>query len=152
MNTLTKPHAERDATGTTGTTGTQEPTTTPATPKAPAKDRAQDPAQDLAQAPAEDPTTDAAQDRAAQQTTAAQPSRSRADGMAVASFIFGLLGTLVGNIVLGPCALIFGGLALAHHTNRRGRAILGMTLGAIDLAILLTLVTTDGTISWHIGG
>ena len=152
MNTLTKPHAERDATGTTDTTGTQEPTTTPAAPKTPAKGRAQDPAQDRAQDPAEAPTTDAAQDRAAQQTTTAQPSRSRADGMAVASFIFGLLGTLVGNIVLGPCALIFGGLALAHHTNRRGRAILGMTLGAIDLAILLTLVTTDGTISWHIGG
>ncbi|WP_407552238.1 hypothetical protein QOM21_21115 [Streptomyces sp. Pv4-95] len=123
MNTLTKPHTERDAAGTTG----------------PRK-------------PAQAPETDAAPDRAANQATTAQPSRSRADGMAVASFIFGLLGTLVGNIVLGPCALIFGGLALAHHTNRRGRALLGIALGAIDLAILLTLVTTDGTVSWHIGG
>ncbi|MFH8567212.1 hypothetical protein [Streptomyces sp. NPDC017993] len=132
MNTLTKPHTERARAA--GTTGTHEPATTPAT-----KD------------PEQAPATEAAHDQATR-PAAAQPSRSRADGMAVASFIFGLLGTLVGNVVLGPCALIFGGLALAHHTNRRGRAFLGMALGVIDLAILLTLVTTDGTVSWHIGG
>ncbi|MFJ9851216.1 hypothetical protein [Streptomyces sp. NPDC101150] len=80
------------------------------------------------------------------------PRRPHADGMAVASFVLGLLGTLVLNVVLGPCALILGGLALARGTNRRGRALLGLTLGAVDLILLATLVTTDGTVSWHIGG
>lgn len=78
--------------------------------------------------------------------------RSHADGMAVASFILGLLGTLVLNLVLGPCALILGGLALARGTNRRGRALLGLALGAADLLLLALLVTTDGTVSWHITG
>lgn len=78
--------------------------------------------------------------------------RSHADGMAVASFILGLLGTLVLNLLLGPCALTLGGLALARGTNRRGRALLGITLGAADLLLLALLTTTDGTISWHIGG
>ncbi|MGW9427552.1 hypothetical protein ACWHA1_06325 [Streptomyces decoyicus] len=78
--------------------------------------------------------------------------RSQADGMAVASFILGLLGTLVLNIVLGPCALILGGLSLARGTTRRGRALLGITLGAIDLLLLALLTTTDGTVSWSIGG
>lgn len=78
--------------------------------------------------------------------------RSHADGMAVASFILGLLGTLVLNIVLGPCALILGGLSLARGTTRRGRALLGLALGAADLLLLALLTTTDGTISWHIGG
>ncbi|MFG2829923.1 hypothetical protein ACGFWI_21070 [Streptomyces sp. NPDC048434] len=78
--------------------------------------------------------------------------RSHADGMAVASFILGLLGTLVLNIVLGPCALVLGGLSLARGTTRRGRAALGLALGAIDLLLLALLTTTDGTVSWHIGG
>ncbi|BDH09487.1 hypothetical protein [Streptomyces hygroscopicus] len=78
--------------------------------------------------------------------------RSQADGMAVASFILGLLGTLVLNIVLGPCALVLGGLSLARGTTRRGRALLGITLGAVDLLLLALLATTDGTVSWHIGG
>ncbi|PJJ02560.1 hypothetical protein BX264_2907 [Streptomyces sp. 2333.5] len=78
--------------------------------------------------------------------------RDHADGMAVASFILGLLGTLVLNLLMGPCALILGGLALARGTNRRGRALLGIALGAVDLLLLALLTTTDGTVSWHIGG
>jgi hypothetical protein len=79
-------------------------------------------------------------------------SRSHADGMAVASFVLGLLGTLVLNLALGPCALILGGLALARGTTRRGRALLGLALGAADLLVLALLITLDGTVSWHIGG
>lgn len=78
--------------------------------------------------------------------------RSQADGMAVASFILGLLGTLVLNILLGPCALVLGGLSLARGTTRRGRALLGITLGAADLLLLALLTSADGTLSWHIGG
>ncbi|MFG2224056.1 hypothetical protein [Streptomyces sp. NPDC048644] len=79
-------------------------------------------------------------------------SRAHADSMAVASFVLGLLGTLVFNVVLGPCALVLGALALARRTTRRGRALLGLALGAADLVILAVLVTTDGTVSWHLTG
>ncbi|WP_432143067.1 hypothetical protein [Streptomyces sp. bgisy084] len=97
--------------------------------------------------------------QSAQHADGAQPAdpatsrlRRHADGMAVASFILGLLGTLVLNLLLGPCALVLGTLALARGTTRRGRALLGLTLGATDLLILALLTTTDGTLSWHIGG
>ncbi|MEU6958280.1 hypothetical protein [Streptomyces chrestomyceticus] len=78
--------------------------------------------------------------------------RGQADGMAVAAFVLGLVGTLVANVVLGPCALVLGALALARNTTRRFRAVLGMVLGAVDLIILATLATADGTLSWTIGG
>ncbi|MEW2454480.1 DUF4190 domain-containing protein [Streptomyces albus] len=71
-----------------------------------------------------------------------------ADDMAVASFVMGLVGLLVFNIVLGPCALVLGGLALTRGTTRRGRALLGLGLGAADLLVLATLMTANGTVSW----
>ncbi|WP_052230489.1 hypothetical protein [Streptomyces sp. CT34] len=82
---------------------------------------------------------------------AARPARSHADGMAVASFVLGLLGTLVLNVVLGPCALALGTLALTRGTTRRGRALVGIALGAADLILLAALTAADGTLSWHIG-
>ncbi|MDJ0344336.1 DUF4190 domain-containing protein [Streptomyces sp. H10-C2] len=75
-----------------------------------------------------------------------------ADGMAVASFILGLIGLLAFNLLLGPSALVLAGLALARGTKRRGRAWLGSALGAADLIILAVLVTADHTISWSLGG
>ncbi|TJZ52160.1 hypothetical protein FCH28_20260 [Streptomyces piniterrae] len=88
-------------------------------------------------------------------TTLSEPldrARPHADGMAVASFVLGLLGTLVLNLVLGPCALILGALALVRRTNRRGRALLGIALGTADLIILAILTAVDGTVSWGFGG
>ncbi|MEV0277808.1 DUF4190 domain-containing protein [Streptomyces sp. NPDC050610] len=90
--------------------------------------------------------------RATPQPTGRRPRRTDADGMAVASFVLGLVGLLVFNIVLGPCALVLGTLALARSTKRRGRAWLGLSLGAADLIVLAALVIADGTVSWSIGG
>ncbi|MFK0296804.1 hypothetical protein ACIQU6_40920 [Streptomyces sp. NPDC090442] len=78
-------------------------------------------------------------------------ARLDADGMAVASFVLGLVGTLVLNLVLGPCALVLGALALTRGTTRRGRAALGLALGAADLLLLAALTAADGTLSWHLG-
>ncbi|MGP4000127.1 DUF4190 domain-containing protein [Streptomyces sp. 8N706] len=87
------------------------------------------------------------------------PTRTRtatrardADSMAVASFVMGLLGLLIFNLVLGPCALVLGGLALARGTRRPTRALLGLGLGAADLAVLAILVTADRTVSWQLVG
>ncbi|MEC4015301.1 hypothetical protein [Streptomyces sp. H27-D2] len=79
-------------------------------------------------------------------------ARTQADGMAVASFILGLLGLLMFNIVLGPCALVLAGLALVRGTDRRGRACLGLALGAADLIILGVLVNIHGSVIWQFGG
>ncbi|RST18767.1 DUF4190 domain-containing protein [Streptomyces sp. WAC05374] len=73
-----------------------------------------------------------------------------ADGMAVAAFVLGLVGLLVMNILLGPIAIGLAVLALRRGTARRGRALLGLGLGVADLAVLATLVTLDGTVSWSI--
>ncbi|MFF7730602.1 DUF4190 domain-containing protein [Streptomyces sp. NPDC008001] len=71
--------------------------------------------------------------------------------MAVASFVLGLVGLLVFNVVLGPLALVLATLALWRGTTRRGRAFLGLALGAADLIVLVSLATSDHTVSWSFG-
>ncbi|MFF9488562.1 DUF4190 domain-containing protein [Streptomyces sp. NPDC014676] len=70
------------------------------------------------------------------------------DGMAVASFVLGLLGLLVLNVVLGPTAIVLAAVALWRGTARRGRAFLGLGLGVADLLVLAVFVQADNTISW----
>ncbi|MEV7085765.1 DUF4190 domain-containing protein [Streptomyces sp. NPDC093085] len=77
---------------------------------------------------------------------------SAADDMAVASFVLGLLGLLVLNIVLGPLAVVLAALALARSTGRRGRAVLGLLLGVADLVVLAVAVGVDGTVSCGLAG
>ncbi|MFD4954425.1 DUF4190 domain-containing protein [Streptomyces sp. NPDC058451] len=72
------------------------------------------------------------------------------DGMAVASFVLGLLGLLVLNLFLGPVAIVLAGVALWRGTGRRGRALLGLILGIADLVVLLAFVQADHTLSWSL--
>ncbi|MER6285635.1 DUF4190 domain-containing protein [Streptomyces sviceus] len=72
-----------------------------------------------------------------------------ADGMAVASFILGLVGLLVLNVFLGPIAIVLAAVALWRGTARRGRAYLGLGLGVADLLVLVALMQLDGTPSWN---
>ncbi|MET7380173.1 DUF4190 domain-containing protein [Streptomyces sp. NPDC005526] len=74
--------------------------------------------------------------------------RRDADGMAVASFVLGLLGLLVLNLFLGPIAIALAAVALWRGTARRGRAYLGLGLGVADLLVLLAFVQADSTVSW----
>ncbi|MFJ6809506.1 DUF4190 domain-containing protein [Streptomyces anulatus] len=85
-------------------------------------------------------------------TVAPRAVGREADGLAVASFVLGLVGLLVFNILLGPTAIVMALLALARRTRRRGRALLGLALGIADLAVLAALVTVNGTVSWSLGG
>ncbi|MFF9510799.1 DUF4190 domain-containing protein [Streptomyces sp. NPDC014724] len=75
-----------------------------------------------------------------------------ADGLAVASFVLGLVGLLVMNILLGPAAIVMAVIALARSTSRRGRAFLGLALGIADLVVLALLVISNGTVSWNFAG
>ncbi|TRV78487.1 DUF4190 domain-containing protein [Streptomyces sp. 130] len=83
---------------------------------------------------------------------AAPRSRRDADGLAVASFVLGLVGLLVMNLLLGPTAIVMALVALARSTARRARALLGLALGVADLVVLACLVTADDTVSWGFGG
>ncbi|MGV2916607.1 hypothetical protein [Streptomyces alfalfae] len=78
--------------------------------------------------------------------------RRDTDGMAVASFVLGLVGLLVLNLFLGPAAIVLASMALWRGTARRGRALLGLGLGVADLIVLASLVAMDGTVSWSIAG
>jgi hypothetical protein len=71
-----------------------------------------------------------------------------ADGMAVASFVLGLLGLLVLNLFLGPIAIALASVALWRGTTRRGRAFLGLGLGVADLVVLLITMQLSSTVSW----
>ncbi|MFE9933379.1 DUF4190 domain-containing protein [Streptomyces sp. NPDC005533] len=81
------------------------------------------------------------------------PTRGRyrdADPMAVTSFVLGLVGLLLMNLLLGPIAIALGSLALWRQTSRPGRARLGIALGVADLVVLACLVTADDTWSWSL--
>ncbi|MEU9242565.1 DUF4190 domain-containing protein [Streptomyces sp. NPDC048385] len=73
-----------------------------------------------------------------------------ADGMAVASFILGLLGLLVLNLFLGPIAIILALVSLWRGTARKGRAYLGLALGVADLAVLAIAMEVSNTVSWSL--
>ncbi|MBM9508527.1 DUF4190 domain-containing protein [Streptomyces sp. KK5PA1] len=68
--------------------------------------------------------------------------------MAVASFLLGLPGLLVLNLVLGPTAIVLALMALAQGTSRRGRALLGFALGVADLVIMVALIIADHGVIW----
>ncbi|MEU2574003.1 hypothetical protein ACIP3B_06655 [Streptomyces anulatus] len=99
------------------------------------------------QAPAPAPACVAGADAAA-----SRAGGREADGLAVASFVLGLVGLLVFNVLLGPTAIVMALLALARRTRRRGRALLGLGLGVADLVVLAVLVTGDGAVAWDFGG
>ena len=74
-----------------------------------------------------------------------------ADNLAVASFLLGLPGLLLFNIALGPLAIVLGVLALVRGTARRGRALLGLTLGVADLAVLVVATAAGHGTLWQLG-
>ncbi|MFF9765522.1 DUF4190 domain-containing protein [Streptomyces sp. NPDC053086] len=78
--------------------------------------------------------------------------RQDTEGMAVASFVLGLVGLLVLNLVLGPIAIVLAIIALRRDTPRRFRALLGLGLGVADLVVLAVLMSAHGTTSWSVWG
>ncbi|MET8224644.1 DUF4190 domain-containing protein [Streptomyces sp. NPDC005301] len=81
-----------------------------------------------------------------------ETGRRDTEGMAVASFVLGLVGLLVLNFVLGPIAIVLAVMALRRDTPRRFRARLGLTLGIADIVLLAVLMAANGTTSWSIIG
>ncbi|MFD7665856.1 DUF4190 domain-containing protein [Streptomyces sp. NPDC059788] len=73
----------------------------------------------------------------------------RGDDEAAASFILGMTGLLVFNILLGPFAIALAALSLTRRTHRPLLASLGLALGLTDLLVLAVIGSVDHTLSWH---
>jgi hypothetical protein len=75
---------------------------------------------------------------------------------AAVSFVCGLVGLLVANLVLGPLAIVLGAMGLRADKNRRVRAVLGIVLGVADIAVFLFLAAHSSgqhaSLSWNFFG
>jgi hypothetical protein len=71
---------------------------------------------------------------------------------AAVSFVSGLVGLLVANLVLGPLAIVLGLIGLRADSGRRARATLGILLGIADIAVFVLLAAHagghHGSMSW----
>jgi hypothetical protein len=76
-----------------------------------------------------------------------QPGNARAsqvgNGLAVAGLVCGLIGLVFVSYILGPLAIIFGGVGLSRAkrgAGHRGMSLAAIILGIIDLIIFTILV------------
>jgi hypothetical protein len=77
---------------------------------------------------------------------------AKAVPVAAVSFVSGLVGLLVANLVLGPLAVVLGLIGLRVDSGRRARAVLGIVLGIADIAVFVLLAahagSHHGSLSW----
>jgi hypothetical protein len=92
-------------------------------------------------------------------TTTGRPTGTQqGNGLAIAGLVCGIVGLFFLNVVLGPLAIIFGGIGWSKASNGaryRGMAIASVVLGVIDLVIFFVLLAVaannGGSFSWHVG-
>ena len=81
----------------------------------------------------------------------------QSNGLAIAGLVCGLVGLLFFSVILGPLAIIFGGVGLSRANRgapHKGMSIAAIVLGIIDLVlfvILLAAVADGGGISFNAG-
>ena len=71
------------------------------------------------------------------------PVARQGNGLAIAGMVCGIVGLLLFNVILGPLAVIFGGIGLSRANKgapHKGQAIAGIVLGIIDLVIFAIIV------------
>lgn len=87
----------------------------------------------------------------------ARVSRDTAQGLAIASLVCGVLGLFVASVLLGPVAVVTGGLALHREAGlagtHRGLAVAGLVLGTVAVVLvvisLLASIGSSGSSLWH---
>ena len=83
---------------------------------------------------------------------------TRSNGLAIAGLVCGIVGLLLFNFILGPLAIIFGGIGWSRAnrgSGHKGMSITAVVLGIVDILIyvvLLVAVAKHGGFSWHVGG
>lgn len=79
------------------------------------------------------------------------------NGLAIAALVCGVVGLFLFQVVLGPLAVIFGGIGLNRANRgarRRGMALAGIILGVIDIILFiigLVAISNHHDFSWHVG-
>lgn len=72
------------------------------------------------------------------------------NGLGTASLVLGIIGLLFGGCILGPLAIIFGGIGISRanqgQATNKGVAIAGLVLGIVGTIfwLLLAAVTASG--------
>ncbi|MYW02720.1 DUF4190 domain-containing protein [Streptomyces sp. SID3343] len=77
------------------------------------------------------------------------PPPNRGNGLAVAALVCGIVGLLCFGFILGPLAIIFGGVGISkanQGADHKGLAIAGLVLGIVDVAFLLIFIAVWGSI------
>jgi hypothetical protein len=90
--------------------------------------------------------------------TRSAPATRGHNAMAIAGLVCGVIGLVVFNVILGPLAVIFGGVGL-HSANRgagrRGMARVDIVLGIIDMVLFVLAIAVASkhsfNWSWHAG-
>ncbi|MFJ8145602.1 DUF4190 domain-containing protein [Streptomyces sp. NPDC096094] len=90
-------------------------------------------------------------------SSSAASSRSRTNGLAIASLCCGIVGLFFLSVVLGPLAIVLGavGLRQAPAKGGAGMAKAGVVLGILALvlfAVLMVVSASSGGFSWYVGG
>lgn len=75
-----------------------------------------------------------------------QPEPQKGNGFGIASLVCGIVGLFLFSIVLGPLAIIFGGVALNRREKTKGLGIAGLVLGIIVVAIGIILLAVLGSL------
>lgn len=78
-----------------------------------------------------------------QDTSTPSTGTARGNGLAIAGLVCGLVGLLFAPIILGPLAIIFGGIALSRANKgagHKGMSIAAIALGIADLVLMVVLI------------
>ena len=68
---------------------------------------------------------------------------TRSNGLAIAGLVCGIVGLILFAVVLGPLAVIFGGVGLSranHGAEHRTMSIWAIALGVIDILLWVVVV------------
>jgi hypothetical protein len=67
----------------------------------------------------------------------------QSNGLAIAGLVCGLVGLLFFSVILGPLAIVFGGIGVSRANRgapHKGLAIAAVALGVVDLLLFILLV------------
>jgi len=88
----------------------------------------------------------------------ASTTRTGSNGFAIAGLVCGIIGVFLFQIILGPLAIIFGGIGVSRANRgvgHRGMAWAGVVLGIIDVLLFIVLIALAGShhghFYWHVG-
>lgn len=85
-------------------------------------------------------------------------STTRSNGLAIAGLVCGLVGILLFWFILGPLAIIFGGIGWSRANKgapHKGMSIAAVVIGVLEIifyVVLVAVVAKNGGFSWHVGG